>query len=102
MIDGSLYPDLDDPGPVETPGDRADYVARVCGAWDFGIIPSRDTLALLAGWRDVLDEYPLAASPAYHALREMLHLPRVQGAPPPPSPGEIQDALEGRPPDRSF
>ena len=101
-IDRSLYPDVEEPGAPVEPGDRADYLARVCGAWDFGILPSRLTLRLLLGWRDVFDQYPVAASPAYHALRELFKWPRVQGAPPPPSPGEIDDAEAGRPPDRSF
>ena len=102
MIDRALYPDVDDPGTLSSEADRADYLARVCGAWDFGMTPSAATLRSLRAWRDVFERHPLTASAAYHALRSLFGWPRVAGAVPPPSPGEIRDAREGRPPDQSF
>lgn len=70
MIDTSVYPDLDHPPTtLESEADRADYVARICGAWDFGIVPTPDTFRLFASWRDVFDRHPLLHSPAYAAFR---------------------------------
>ncbi len=51
-------------------GDRADYVHRVCAAWDFGIVPEVLTFRLFRAWRDIFDRYPLPHSPAYHAFRD--------------------------------
>ena len=70
FIDHSVYPDLDDL-PTELPSDfdKADYVHRICSAWDFGIHPDPQTFDLFSGWRDVFDRYPVATSPAYHAMR---------------------------------
>ncbi len=69
-IDATVYPDLDEPPDVlDTASDRADYVQRICGAWDFGIVPDQDTFALFAGWREVFDAYPLPGSLAYHTFR---------------------------------
>ncbi len=38
-IDGSLYPDTPVPDSLDTLEDRVDFLARLCGAWDFGILP---------------------------------------------------------------
>ncbi len=69
-LDHSVYPDLAAP-PTElvTPEDKADYVQRICGAFDFGIFPERDDWRLFADWKDVFDRYPLPFSPAYHTFR---------------------------------
>jgi hypothetical protein len=32
-------------------GDKADYVVRVCGAWDFGLVPRLEAFQLLRSWR---------------------------------------------------
>lgn len=37
-IDGSLYPDREVPESLDILGDRIDFIARVCGAWDFGVL----------------------------------------------------------------
>ena len=35
-IDGSLYPDKQQPVPRAFP-EKVDYLARLCSAWDFGV-----------------------------------------------------------------
>ena len=55
-IDGTLYPDTGVPEELETPEDRVDFLARLCSAWDFGLLPDRETIdeirQLSAGVRD--------------------------------------------------
>ena len=69
VIDTSVYPDLDElPTDLVAPEAKADYVARICGAWDFCIVPERETFQLFCGWRDVSDSFPLLHSAAYAAL----------------------------------
>jgi hypothetical protein len=42
-LDHSVYPDLETPpDDLRTPEEKADYVHRICGAFDFGIFPERD------------------------------------------------------------
>lgn len=38
-IDGTLYPDTEPPEALETLAERVDFLARLCGAWDFSILP---------------------------------------------------------------
>jgi hypothetical protein len=72
-LDTTVYRDLEEvPQVLESAEERADYVQRLCGAWDFGIVPDEETFALLAQWRAVFDRYPLRGSPAYHAFRVSL------------------------------
>ena len=40
-IDGSLYPDEPPPVILDSLAERVDYLARLCSAWDFGILPMR-------------------------------------------------------------
>jgi hypothetical protein len=99
-IDHSLYPDMDQP-PDELADDfdKADYLHRVCTAWDFGIMPDRVTFAVLSGWRNIFDRFPVLASPAYHALRARFGWPAIpwpNGIRPPLARWELQDQLEGR------
>jgi hypothetical protein len=68
-LDHSVYPDIEPPADLVTPEEKADYLQRLCGAFDFGIAPEPYTLGLLSRWKDVFDRFPLKASPAYHALR---------------------------------
>ncbi|MBM4045337.1 MAG: hypothetical protein FJ279_09500 [Planctomycetes bacterium] len=76
-IDGALYPDTDVPAEVTTLGDRVDFLARLCAAWDFGILPHPETVAEIrrAEWRDPVDACRLITSPAYHLLRDWHGLP---------------------------
>jgi hypothetical protein len=42
-LDHSVYPDIDNPpDDLPTPEDKAEYVHRICSAFDFGIFPERD------------------------------------------------------------
>ena len=79
-IDRSLYPDEPAPASLDTLEDRADYVARVCGAWDFGIVPEPETITLFEGWRDVFDAFPVPSSIAYHTFRAWYRWPPVAPA----------------------
>ena len=97
FIDRSVFPDLESPPEeLSTPGEKADYVHRICAAWDFGIVPHRETFDLLRGWREVFDEYPLALSPAYHAFRRWFGWPGVARATILDSHAERLDRREGR------
>jgi hypothetical protein len=70
-IDHSVYPDVDTlPIELVTPEDRADYVARICNAFDFGIIPTVETIELFADWKEVFDKFVVPHSPAYAAFRD--------------------------------
>ena len=78
-IDQSVYPDLDQPpDALETPESKADYVHRICGAWDFGVHPEQTTFELFAGWRDIFDGFPVITSPAYHAFRAWFAWPALE------------------------
>jgi len=69
-IDHSVYPELDEPPEMlESVYDKADYVHRVCTAWDFHIFPERETFELFSDWKEVFDRFAVPTSPAYHAFR---------------------------------
>uniref|UniRef100_E6Q5I5 Uncharacterized protein n=1 Tax=mine drainage metagenome TaxID=410659 RepID=E6Q5I5_9ZZZZ len=68
-IDGSVFPDREPPSAFERDEDCADYIARICAAWDMGLLPEPGTLALFSGWRRIFDRFPIPSSPAYHAFR---------------------------------
>ena len=97
MIDHSVYPDARHANDFSDDFDRADYLDRVCAAWDFGVPPERETVTLFSGWRDVFDRFPLAASPSYHAFRAYFRWPEFPAerclA---PAQWELLDAFEGR------
>ena len=77
MIDHSVYPDTEHGNDFEDDYDRADYVHRICAAWDFGVPPEPYTVELFRGWREVFDRFPIASSPAYHAFRAYFRWPAV-------------------------
>jgi hypothetical protein len=79
QIDGSLYPDIEVPDQLDTLADRVDFLARLCAAWDFGMLPDRDTVDALqtAEWREAIDACRLLTSPAYHLLRQWHRLPSL-------------------------
>lgn len=99
-IDSSLYPDFDiPPSQLESPGERADYLHRVCGAMDFQVFPEPETWELLAGWKEIFDRFPMAASPAYRTMREVFGWEPVEmpaGLPAYRPPYLAMDAAEGR------
>lgn len=105
MIDHSVYPDLlDPPDALVTDEQKADYVHRICGAWDFDLYPEEATFDLLSTWKEIFDRYPLPESPAYHTFRRLFgweEVPFTQNAFV-RLPFEILDRLEGREPDPCF
>ena len=78
-IDGSLYPDRDTPDSLEGLAERVGFLARLCGAWDFGILPGEETVAMVreCSWRSAVDSCRLLTSPAYHLLRRWHGLPEL-------------------------
>jgi hypothetical protein len=71
-IDGALYPDLAAPTELNTLADRVDFLARLCAAWDFGLLPDAPTVAEIrrSEWQEAVDACRLLTSPAYHLLRK--------------------------------
>jgi len=78
-LDGSLYPDVDVPESLNTLADRVDFLARLCAAWDFGVLPNANTVAEIRreDWRPAVEACRLLTSPAYHLLRRWHHLPSL-------------------------
>jgi len=70
-LDGALYPDMDIPDALETLAKRVDFIARLCAAWDFGLLPNANTIAEIrkGEWREAVDACRLLTSPSYHLLR---------------------------------
>jgi hypothetical protein len=79
QIDGSLYPDTEVPEQLNTLAERVDFLARLCAAWDFGILPDRDTVTAIRKpeWREAVEACQLLTSPAYHLLRRWHKLPAL-------------------------
>jgi len=75
---------------------QADYIARVCGASDFGIIQTRETFALLSSWRDAFDRFLVPASPAYAAFRSWFGWRPIPQWPPLQADYEAIDVRDGR------
>ena len=100
-LDHSLYPDLDEdelPDELSSLDVAADYIHRLCGAWDFyGFPPSAESLASIRQWPQALERFPILQSPAYCALCELVGVPH---GPPEPYlgrlPWEEQDEIDGR------
>jgi hypothetical protein len=76
-IDGTLYPDIEPPTELNNLSERVDFLARLCAAWDFGLLPNAETVAEIRqpGWRPAVDACRLLTSPAYHLLRRWHALP---------------------------
>jgi hypothetical protein len=76
-IDGTLYPDVETPTQLSTLADQVDFLARLCAAWDFGLLPHAETVAEIRRrpWRQAVDACRLLTSPAYHLLRSWHKLP---------------------------
>ncbi len=70
-IDGSLCPDVVVPASIDSLADRVDFIVRLCGAWDFGVLPGRATLSEICrpDWRAAIDAARLLTSPSYHLVR---------------------------------
>ena len=99
-IDHSVYPDFDEPPSVlDTAEAKADYVHRICSAWDYGVLPEAETFALFERWKDIFDRYPVLTSPAYHGFRAWFRWERMAypaNVSPPTPRYRILDQLEGR------
>ena len=78
-IDGSLYPDTQTPEEIDTLSARVDFLARLCAAWDFGVLPERPTVCEIRRpeWRPAVDACRLLTSPSYHLLRKWHGLPQL-------------------------
>jgi hypothetical protein len=78
-IDGALYPDVDAPANLDSLSGKVNFLARLCSAWDFGILPSAELVAEIRkpDWRVAVDECRLLTSPAYHLLRRWHQLPEL-------------------------
>lgn len=78
-IDGSLYPDEPPPGALRTLPEKVDFLARLCSAWDFGILPDADTLREIRrrAWRVAVEKCRLLTSPTYHLVRRWHGLPAL-------------------------
>jgi len=76
-IDNTLYPDVKPPTTLDTLAERVDFLARLCAAWDFGLLPDLDTIAEIRRpeWREAVDASRLLTSPTYHLLRSWHNLP---------------------------
>ncbi|NIV31084.1 MAG: hypothetical protein GWN58_16800 [Anaerolineae bacterium] len=70
-IDGAVYPDTETPEELHSLAGRVDFLARLCAAWDFGLLPNPETVAEIrrAEWREAVDACRLLTSPVYHLLR---------------------------------
>jgi len=71
MIDGALYPDIEPPETLDSLDEEVDFLARLCAAWDFGLLPDPAVVAEIRRpeWRDAVDACRLLTSPVYHLLR---------------------------------
>jgi hypothetical protein len=78
-IDGSLYPDEPPPTVLRTLAEKVDFIARLCSAWDFGILPDAGTLREIRrrAWRAAVDRCRLLTSPTYHLVRRWHGLPSL-------------------------
>lgn len=76
-IEGALYPDRNPPASLKALADRVDFLARLCAAWDFGILPDEIVVREITAknWRKAVDACELLTSPSYHLLREWHGLP---------------------------
>ena len=71
-IDGALYPDTAPPTTLCSLEERVDFLARLCAAWDFGLLPGPE---VVAEWCEAVEACCLLTSPVYHLLRRWHGLP---------------------------
>jgi hypothetical protein len=65
------------PTSLDSLSERVDFLARLCAAWDFGVLPEWETVAEIRrpSWQEAVDQCRLLTSPAYHLLRSWHQLP---------------------------
>ena len=70
-IDGGLYPDCPPPQELTALPERIDYLARLCAAWDFGLLPDVAVVKALRAseWTEAVDKTRLLTSHSYSLLR---------------------------------
>lgn len=70
-LDASLYPDQTPPDNLVSLSEKTDFLARLCSAWDFGILPYTKTIQEIRKqeWLDAVETCRLLTSSAYHLLR---------------------------------
>lgn len=78
-VDGTLYPDVDPPEEFSYIGDQIDFIARLCAAWDFGVVPYLETIREVqrSEWQKAIDHCRLLTSHTYHLLRRWHNLPEL-------------------------
>jgi len=78
-IDATLYPDVDPPEEIVDLADQVDFIARLCAAWDFGVVPYAETVDVIrhSTWRESIDACRLLTSHTYHLLRRWHQLPEL-------------------------
>jgi hypothetical protein len=78
-LDGALYPDTEIPEVLASLAEQVDFLARLCAAWDFGILPERETVAEIRRpeWREAIEATRLLTSPTYHLVRSWHGLPAL-------------------------
>jgi hypothetical protein len=79
QIDGALYPDVEPPDRLNTLAEEIEFLARLCAAWDFGLLPDWEAVVEIRreAWQPAVDACRLLTSPTYHMLRQWHHLPRL-------------------------
>ncbi len=97
-LDHTVYPEMPcPPDDLPTLHAKADYVQRICAAFDFGVFPERSDWDRFSGWKAVFDASPLPDSPAYHVFRAWYGWePVPAGVCGLEAPWRIQDRREGR------
>jgi len=75
-LDATLYPDVDPPTELITLAEQVDFLARLCAAWDFGIVPYMATIHEIRRpeWKVVVEACRLLTSHSYHLLRRWHNL----------------------------
>ena len=78
-IDGALYPNTATPTTITYLPERVDFLARLCAAWGFGVLPMIETTNEIRRptWREAVDQCRLLTSPAYHLVRSWHDLPAL-------------------------
>ena len=76
-LDGALYPDVKVPDALDSLPEQVDFLARLCAAWDFGLLPNKDTVREIrkGKWKLAVEACRLLTSPSYHLLRRWHGLP---------------------------
>ncbi len=75
-VDGALYPEVEPPLSLSTLAERIDFIARLCAAWDFGLLPDWETVSEVrrSEWIEAVEACQLLTSPTYHLLRRWHNL----------------------------